>query len=519
MSHQDDNHSTSITDVKQYGLVAALASLSYVFWMVGGMEMVERLAYYGVRTVAGLYATDPRSAGGLGLPATALGSIFLWWAIVQSFVPVLSGGLADRVGYKETIAMSTVLKIAGYLIMALYPTYAGFLTGAIVLAFGTGIFKPAIQGTLVKATNRKNSSMAWGVFYQTVNIGGFLGPILAAALRQLDWKYVFFSCAAIISLNFLLLLAYREPGKEERLAHKAKVKAGEIQQDHLFVDSIKEFMQPKVWIFLLIFSGFWFMFNAFFDILPLHIRDWVDTSAIVTTLFGADGAQTSFFIRLFGMTNDGMVIQPEGLINWNAGLIMIFCFLIAGFSAKLKAINSMVLGTLLSSGALLIIGGFSYAWFIAIAIIVFSIGEMFSSPKFLEFLGNIAPNQKKAMYLGFSQFALGIGWSFEGYFGPRWYGQWASKDRFSLDLLAERGMSADQISAIPQGEAFDHLVRFTGESASQLTQVLYHSHNIGQVWYVMGIVGIFSAFGMYMYGRWAYGLSRQEAAAAVTQPV
>ena len=84
MSNQDENHSTEVTDVKQYGLFAALASLSYVFWVVGGMEMVERLAYYGVRTVAGLYATDPKSAGGLGLPAAALGTIFLWWAMPPS---------------------------------------------------------------------------------------------------------------------------------------------------------------------------------------------------------------------------------------------------------------------------------------------------------------------------------------------------------------------------------------------------------------------------------------------------
>ena len=132
MSYQDENHSTSIADVQQYGLFAAIASLSYVFWIVGGMEMVERLAFYGVRTVAGLYATDPRSAGGLGLPVSALGTIFLWWAIVQSFVPVFTGGLADRIGYKETIFLSTVVKIAGYLLMAFFPTYLGFLIGAIV---------------------------------------------------------------------------------------------------------------------------------------------------------------------------------------------------------------------------------------------------------------------------------------------------------------------------------------------------------------------------------------------------
>ena len=33
------------------------------------MEMVERLAYYGVRAVAGLYATTAASEGGLGITA------------------------------------------------------------------------------------------------------------------------------------------------------------------------------------------------------------------------------------------------------------------------------------------------------------------------------------------------------------------------------------------------------------------------------------------------------------------
>ena len=43
---------TTVKDVKQFGIVAALASLSYVFWVCGAMEMVERLAYYGVRQVS-----------------------------------------------------------------------------------------------------------------------------------------------------------------------------------------------------------------------------------------------------------------------------------------------------------------------------------------------------------------------------------------------------------------------------------------------------------------------------------
>ena len=210
------------SETRQLGLFAAIASLSYVFWVVGGMEMVERLAYYGVKAVATLYAKDPVSKGGLGVTMSEFGNLLFVWALVQSVLPVFVGGLADRYGYKETIAISTVVKICGYLVMFAFPTYSGFFAGAMLLAAGTAIFKPGIQGTLVKATRPENSSMAWGIFYQTVNWGGFLGPLVAGYMRKMEWKFVFLACAGIIALNFLLLLTYKEPGKAERLAKRQK---------------------------------------------------------------------------------------------------------------------------------------------------------------------------------------------------------------------------------------------------------------------------------------------------------
>ncbi len=510
MAIAGEEHSTRVDDVRQFGLVASLLSLGYVFWIVGGMEMVERLAFYGVKATATLYAKDPVSAGGLGISLSKFGIILSVWALIQSFVPVFTGGLADRLGYKETIFLSTVIKIAGYLLMGFFPTFWGFFLGAIVLALGTGIFKPGIQGTLVKATNRHNSSMAWGVFYQTVNIGGFLGPLVAAQLRQLEWKYVFFACAAIISINFILLMLYKEPGKAERLELRRRVANGEVEQEALWLDSIKEFAKPQVWRYLLVFSGFWFMFNAFFDVLPAHIDDWIDTSVLVNDLFGNTGTSNPLAIFFLGMDQSGQFIKPEGLLNLNAGMIMLICFLVAAMSAKLKAINSMLIGTLLSTAALLLIGGFAWPWMMVIGIVLFSLGEMLSSPKFLEFLGNIAPNQKKAMYLGFSQFALGIGWTLEGFLGPAMYDHWASKERFSRELLLERGMGVEQLSQVPQGEAFRALVEFTGQPPAQLTHLLYEANNIGMVWYLMAIVGILSALGIYLYGRWAYQLVKED---------
>ena len=77
-----------------------------------------------------------------------------------------------------------MIKIAGYLIMGFFPSYWGFVVGAMVLATGTGIFKPGLQGTLAKATSRENSSMAWGIFYQTVNIGGWMGNSTGGSIRS-----------------------------------------------------------------------------------------------------------------------------------------------------------------------------------------------------------------------------------------------------------------------------------------------------------------------------------------------
>ncbi len=672
-----DEQSTSFVDVKQLGLFASIASLSYVFWVCGGMEMVERLAFYGVKAVAALYAKDPVSEGGLGVDMTTFGSLLMIWAFVQSFLPIFTGGLSDKYGYKLTIFVSTILKIVGYAIMAVSAIFArdipwlsgywGFFAGAVVLAIGTAVFKPGIQGTVVRSTTRRNSSMAWGIFYQTVNIGGFIGPLIAGLMREkmqglvekvswLDsgWPLVFIACALIISIKCLLLLTYKDVGKEERLERKRLRKEGKLEKVSLWRESIHEILKPHVWTYLLLFSGFWFMFNALFDVLPVHIDDWVNTRDIIQTLFHG-GKSENEIVNFFVITNEaGEEILPEGMLNLNAGLIMITCFFFAWISSRMTATTSMVVGTLFASAAMFASGYSTAGWVSVGAIGIFSIGEMLSSPKFSEFIGNFAPRDKKAMYLGFSQVPLAIGWTLEGKIAPWLYDRFASKDRFSrqeiedfvgehtvdlpstdvvgeyaaridktaADLLAmdryefvktltqhewvpkerakelfdivdqanhslsgisdpaavaqlqevaakvnlpveqlvaldkatfidmlssfeavsreialewgrmigvadELGVAKDALAEnlesfiqanpvefttkIPQGEAFDWLVDITGGNAWTLTQDMHASHpSIAIVWYVLGGIGIISAFGIFLYGKWILTLNRPE---------
>ena len=501
---EGNDDDTTFGDVKQLGLWAALGSLGYVFWVVGGMEMIERLAYYGVRAVSTIYATHSVSEGGLGVTMATFGTLMMCWNLVQSLVPICIGGLADRYGYKETIFISTVIKCVGYFLMAFFHSYWGFFAGAMCLALGTAIFKPGIQGTLIKVSSRQNSSIAWGVFYQTVNIGGWLGPLIALQMRQMSWTYVFYTNAAIICLNFLLLLIYKEPGKEERLLRREKVKQGLVMESSLLGESLQELRKPHLYLYLLIFSVWWFMFPMLWDILPKYIDDWVDTRTIVRTLFGTEGTTNHVAQFLLGMSKDGLRIEPEGLVNINSGLIMLTCFIFAALSAKMRAIHSMVIGTVFVVAALTMFGMFNLAWVCVAAMAVFSVGEMLASPKYSEFLGNIAPRDKKAMWIGFSQAPMLIGMTLEGKLGPQMYHEFSDKDVFAREMLLLRGFDpklATEAVLLP-GEAFKKLVAFTGETPEALTRVLYEQHHIGVTWYLFAVIGVFAAILIYAYGKW-----------------
>ena len=110
--------SASLPDDAKGGLFQQLFSMSRPFWMVNIMEMLERLAYYGVRVVIPIYIAQADEIGGLHFSQTDKGIIFLWWALFQSLTPMISGGFADRYGYKKTIAVSVVIKMLGYILMA-----------------------------------------------------------------------------------------------------------------------------------------------------------------------------------------------------------------------------------------------------------------------------------------------------------------------------------------------------------------------------------------------------------------
>ncbi len=66
----------------------------------------------------------------------------------------------------------------------------------IVMAVGAGTFKPIISGTIARSTDKTNSTLGFGIFYWSINLGALLFPlIIVPILKSIDQSYVLYAAA------------------------------------------------------------------------------------------------------------------------------------------------------------------------------------------------------------------------------------------------------------------------------------------------------------------------------------
>ncbi len=185
------------------------------FWIANLMEISERMGWYGFFAVSTLYLTNAVADGGLGFTSQDRGVIQGLATFFLYLFPAVFGALADRYGYRRMFLASAVVMAPAYILLVAPRTFWGFLGVYFLVAVGHGMFKPVVISTVAKSTNEKTGSMGFGIFYMMVNIGGFLGPIVAGVVRGWDWKYVFWASSGwIVVMGLTCLLLYREPPRD-----------------------------------------------------------------------------------------------------------------------------------------------------------------------------------------------------------------------------------------------------------------------------------------------------------------
>ncbi len=502
------NQTESSTIDRSDTLKEQFKSLTGVFWIAGWMEIVERFSYYGARVVLPVFMVAALAKGGPELTQIEKGQIFGIWAVIQSFVPILSGGFADRYGYKLNIAISTFLKLVGYLIMAFSipltemlagmsltaaraqgvdHAYEVLFAGAVFVAFGTAIFKPGIGGLISSQLTTSNSAVGWSVFYQLVNVGGFVGPLVAGMLRVIEWHYVFLICGGAIALNLIPLFFIPETAPLQ----SGKDKPGPFK---MFYQSLCGLLEPKLFFFTLSFAGFWLMTFQLFDILPNFIDDWIDSRGLANFLKSIFGAS----VPTVGAGN----LTQEWIINFNALLISIATFMMGYMTRRMKPLVTSIIGIALAIFATYGLGMSMNGWWILGAILLFSLGEMMSGPANSFFIVSIAPKGKKALYIGFSGFAVGIGWSVGSIIASRLYQAGGDKVVLAKRYLIEK-LSVDPtiVEALPKEKVMTMLTETTKLDSYGATNLLWNAYHPYSMWLIFALIGFVSLVILCIYNR------------------
>jgi MFS family permease len=298
-------------------------------------------------------------------------------------IPIAGGALADRYGYRRMLLFSFSILSAGYFVAGSVTMYGAVFAALLLMATGAGLFKPIISGTLARTTTEENSGFGFGIYYWMINIGAFLAPLAVSILKGFSWRYVFIAsglyCAAMLLPTIFL---FKDPPKSantkslREVAHGAAMVLGDAR-----------FM-----LMIVIYSGFWILYFQTFGSVLWYLRDFVDATP-VNHFFGSFGIPLKF--------------DSEHVTVVNGGTIILLQVVVSRLVKNIRPLPTMVAGIVIGTLGFLCLAISTNIWVFILGLSIFSIGEMTAHPKYYSYVGLVAPEDKKAVYMGYA-FLYGV---------------------------------------------------------------------------------------------------------------
>ena len=465
------------------------------FWYANAMELFERWAWYGFYMLFALYLTGSTDQGGLGFSQTQKGMMMGIGTAMLYFLPLLTGAIADRIGYRKTLFIAYSLYTMAFLMMPMFQTYATVFILYLFLAIGAALFKPIISATVAKTTNKETSSIGFGIFYMMVNIGAFIGPFVTSFFRKYSWDYVFYASAIVIAFNFVLLILFfkepdRDKGRDQTLSFKDELLR--------LTGNIREALSDwRFFLFLLIIAGFWTMYYQLFLSLPVFIDQWVNTRPVFSFL-------NTIWPWLAGkMGSADGTIPAELMVNADAGFIILFQIIVSSIAMRFKPLKVMTTGILIASVAMGLCFSTQNGLLMLLFLLLFSFGEMSSSPKITEYIGRIAPPNKTALYMGCSFIPVAIGSFFAGFVSGNLYQALSDKISFAQLEAESRNFHLPSIGEnFSQNDYLYATAQKMGMNNERFTQFLWDKYHPSSIWMVITGIGIAAMIALFLYDHY-----------------
>jgi dipeptide/tripeptide permease len=467
-------------------LIPTIRSFPGTFWAANTLELFERLAYYGIFNLLALYLTNSPETGALGFTQVEKGMIMGIVNAILYFLPVITGAIADKFGYKKVLVIAFLILSSGYYLMGQVSSFSSVFLTFFYVAIGASLFKPIISATIARTTNEGNASLGFGIFYMIVNIGGLAGPVLASELREISWNYVFLMSSSSILINLVIVLIFfREPGRQVNSDSLFKSLAT------IFKNIFTVLQDLRFVVFLAIITGAWTVYWQYFYSLPVFMEQWVDTSPLYNAIHSVSPSMA------LSIGTENGIILTEKIIVIDAFFIVLFQVIVSSIVMKLRPLQSMTFGILINSIGLTLSVLTRNPFFTLLSILIFSLGEMAFSPKILEYIGRIAPKEKAALYMGTQYLPMALGNFFGGFIAGSVFNVLADKYHMIYKLIPQL-VGSPKLS---NEQLFNHAAQILNTDAKGLNKILWETYHPNLFGLVLIGTGILTVILLYFYDR------------------
>ncbi len=473
-------------------LITYLQKFPKTFWSANTMELFERWAWYGIYNILALYLTASTDEGGLGFTQVDKGNLMALIPFILYFLPIITGAIADKFGYRRTLIVAYTVLGSGYYLLGSVSTYSAVFVAFMYVALGAALFKPIISASISRTTNSETSSIGFGIFYMMVNIGGFLGPLASAKLIEIDWNYAFLASSSAIIVNMLIVIfLFKEPVNERNTDSIGKAIIT------IFRNIFTALRDLKLAVLLMLIVGFWTVFMQLYVTLPVFIEQWIDTTPLYRLIHNVSPTLAA----LVG-TAEGTV-SPVMIMNLDALIIVVFQIFVSSFVMRFRPINAMIGGILVNGIGVFLWFVSGNIFFILIGLVVFGFGEMASSPKFTEYIGLIAPRDKVALYMGCSFLPVAFGNLFSGLISGHVYQATSDKLALLKQEVMKRNLTIPDISPnFSKNDYLNQAAQQMNMTQSDLTTFLWENYHPSQFWYLLAVISTLTIVGLLAYDRW-----------------
>ncbi|TDQ52259.1 MFS transporter [Actinorugispora endophytica] len=270
-----------MTTVSTRSTSTAAAALLRRWWLLGRVRDVPGTTRLLLLTQlafnVGFYLVLPFLAlhlsGDLMLAGWAVGLVLGVRAFSQQGLFALGGVLADRYGTRPVVLSGCVLRVAGFVLLAMAGDLWSVLAGAVLTGLAAALFSPAVeaalaeQGTGLERLGTISRAELFALFAVCGEVGAVAGPLLGALLLRVDFTAVCLAAAGVFVLIGLALarwLPYAPPRHE---GEPLLAGWGEVLGNRVF------------WLFALCYSGYQFSYHQLYLALPVELgragdRQW-----------------------------------------------------------------------------------------------------------------------------------------------------------------------------------------------------------------------------------------------------